>query len=244
MQRRGSSVERNPKAYIRLRGKAFDISCYLGRGRPRMTGGGAEYEAQRRADADAATVFMGNGLLSIDVPVLFDGWGPPGKRRDVGPRIEQVQNLAFGQDQNPPPSFIATGPMPGSGGRFQMALPEELDDPEPIVGEGGTVFRQGMMLKLIGFNDPSAIAYKLAPDRGLGKSRNGGTTAPPNSIELTRPETLLQVAAAVYGDPSMAAAIGDINDIKDVRKKLKTGTRLKLPAGGPAFGVAPYGQEV
>src|SRR3954468_17408137 len=111
---------RNPKAYIRIRGANFDFKCYLGNGRPRLTAGGAEYEAQRRPQSDAATLFTGNGLLTVDVPVLFDGWGPPGDRNDIGPKLDQVYGLCFGRGRKPPPHFIATYPGPGSGNHFQM----------------------------------------------------------------------------------------------------------------------------
>lgn len=221
-------MARNPKAYIRIRGGSFDFRCYLGNGRPRVTGGGAEYEAQRRPQSDAATIFTGNGLLTVDVPVLFDGWGPPGDRQDIGPRIDQVMNLCFGSGRKPPPNFIATYPGPGSGNRFQMSLPEELDEPKPIVGPGGTVFRQALMLKLVEFNDPGSVEWK----KKRGTPRKGVGQAEPVSIILSRPESLQQVAARVLGDAAEAPAIGQINGVKDIRKKLPAGRRLKLPTEG------------
>lgn len=216
-------MQRNPKAYIRIRGRSFDFRCYLGNGRPRITGGGAEYEGQRRPQADSATIFTGNGLLTVDVPVLFDGWGPPGQRHDVGPRIDQVTNLCFGQGRKPPPSFIATYPGPGSGERFQMSLPEELDDPRPIVGPGGTVFRQAFMLKLIEFNDPTDIAFiKRGPV--ASKKKEADLT----SIVLKQSMNLLEVAAKYLNKTEDAKALGELNDVKDLRKKLPVGTRIKL----------------
>lgn len=220
-------MQRNPKAYIRIRGREFDFKCYLGNGRPRITGGGAEFEAQRRPQADAATLFTGNGLMMVDVPVLFDGWGPRGKRNDIGPRVDQIYNLCFGQGRKPPPNFIATYPGPGSGGRFQMMLPEELDEPRPIVGEGGTLFRQALILKLVEFNDPSAIQWKTKP----GTKKIGLGAAEPVSYLLPHSMSLQQVAAKVLGDASLAPQIGQINGIKDIRKKLPQETRLKLPSG-------------
>lgn len=214
---------RNPKAYIRIRGRSFDFRCYLGNGRPQLTGGGAEYEAQRRPQADSATIFTGNGLLSVDVPVLFDGWGPPGDRHDIGPRIDQVTNLCFGRGRKPPPSFIATYPGPGSGTRFQMSLPEELDEPKPIVGPGGTVFRQALVLKLIEFNDPSDIDVMR---RGPVASKK--QEADLTSIVLDHPMSLLEVAAQFLNGPGDAKELGDLNDVKDLRKKLPKGTRVKL----------------
>lgn len=216
-------MQRNPKAYIRIRGRSFDFECYLGNGRPRITGGGAEYEGQRRPSADSATIFTGNGLLTVDVPVLFDGWGPPGQRHDIGDRIDQVQNLCFGRGRKPPPNFIATYPGPGSGERFQMALPEELDDPRPIVGPGGTVFRQAMILKLIEFNDPTDIKF-IKRDRVASKKQEADVT----SIVLKQSMNLLEVAAKFLNSADDAKALGELNDVKDLRKKLPVGTRIKI----------------
>jgi hypothetical protein len=213
-------MQRNPKAYIRIRGRSFDFSCYLGNGRPRITGGGAEYEAQRRPQSDAATIFTGNGLLTVDVPVLFDGWA---ERRDIGPHVDQVTNLCFGRGRNPPPDFIATYPGPGSGGRFQMSLPEELEDPKPIVGPNGTLFRQALMLKLVEFNDPTSIGFVK---RGPVASRK--READVTSIVLKQPMSLLEIAARYLNGPEDAKELGRINDIKDLRKKLPVGTRVKL----------------
>lgn len=229
---------RNPKAYIRLRGQGFDFSCYLGNGAAIVTGGGAEFEPLRRPGADAVTLFQGNALLTMDVPILFDAWR---QKRDVEPKVEQVLGLCQGEGRKPPPNFIASGPIPFSGSRFQMTLPEWGDS---LRDTDGTLVRQALTLKLVEFNDPTAIKWRTAPGNGLGKSRNGGTTAPPNSnsIVLKQRESLLEVAAAVFGDPGMAGEIGRINDIKDLRKKLPVGTRIKLPTGGPPFGVGP-GQE-
>jgi hypothetical protein len=222
-------MQRNPKAFVRLRGRKFDFSCFLGNGRAKITGGGAEYEALKRPNDDAATLFTGNGLLTIDVPVLFDGWGPPGRRSDVGPHIDQVYALCFGEGRLPPPDFIASGPIPGSGKRFQMALPEELEDPRPITGESGTRFRLALVLKLVEFNDPGEVKWQSAPGSGhVGKMAIAQGV--PTSIVLAQSETLLQVAAKVYGDPGAASDIGELNGIADLRKKLKAGTRLKLPA--------------
>lgn len=229
-------MARNPKAYIRIKGNAFDFKCYLGNERAKVTGGGAAYSGQRRPQADAATLFEGNELITMDVPVLFDGW--PDK--DIEPHVNQIYELCRGKNRQPPPSFIASGPIPFSGTRFQMALPE---DNGSLCAPDGTLVRQALTLKLIEYNDPSSIRFRHKPGTSLGKSRSGGTEAPPNSIVLTRKENLLEVSSRVYGEPGMAHEIGRVNDIKDVRKKLPVGTRLKLPAGGPAFGIGP-GQEV
>lgn len=225
-------MQRNPKAYIRIRGRSFDFKVYLGNGRPRVTGGGAEYEAQRRPQADSATVFTGNGLLTVDVPVLLDGWGPPGQRHDIGPQLDQITNLCFGRGRKPPPSFIATYPGRGSGNRFQMALPEELDEPAPIVGPNGTHFRQALILKLVEFNDPTDIAF-IRRGPVASKKQESNLT----SIVLDHPMSLLEVAANFLNGPGDAKDLSELNGIKDLRKKLPKGTRIKLGTAANLFEV-------
>lgn len=221
-------MQRNPKAYIRIRGKAFDFKCYLGNGRARVTGGGAEYEAQRRPAADAVTLFTGNALLTMDVPVLFDGWGPPGNRQDIEADVEQIYNLCVGVGRKPPPNFTVTGPIPFSGRRFQMSLPEEMDEPRPILSYNdpflpdGTLVRQALMLKLIEFNDPTTIKFRKTRIASAKREADLASIVLPSSMNL------LEVAARYLNSADDAPFLGRINDIKDLRKKQPKGTRIKL----------------
>lgn len=212
----------NPKAYIRLRGNNLDLRYYLGNGRPKPTGGGAEYEAGPRPQADAVTLFTGNALLTMDVPILLDG-SRARPRRDVGPQIDRLIRLCFGRGRKPPPNFVATGPFEFSGERFQMSMPEWVDDPMPIVGPGGTIFRQALVLKLVQYNDPTSIkTVKRGPVAGAKKESQL------TSIVLKQPMSLLQIAAKYNGDASYASTLGKLNNVADVRKKLKVGTRVRL----------------
>jgi hypothetical protein len=208
-------MARNPKAYIRISGSNFDFRCFLGNGPAVVTGGGAEFEGQRRPQSDAATLFTGNGLLTIDVPVLFDGWR---QKRDIEPHVNQVLRLCRGVGRRPPPNFTARGPIPYSGGRFQMSLPEWGDG----LRHDGTLVRQALTLKLIEYNDPSSVEFRK---RGVASAKQEAALA---SVVLRQPMTLLEVAAKYTGSADNAAALGKLNGIKDLRKKLKVGTRIKL----------------
>lgn len=210
----------NPKARIRIRGKSFDFSCPLGNGPAIVTGGGAEYEAGRRPQADAVTLFQGNALLAVDVPVLFDGWID---KRDVWPQVERVLALCRGVDRRPPPNFIATGPIPFSGTRFQMSMPEWGDG---LRGGGGNLIRQALVLKLVEYNDPTEIRFRAARKQGL--SRNNTVVDAPPSIVLGHPMTLQEIAVEFFHNAEEADRIGRLNGINDVRKKLKAGRRIKL----------------
>lgn len=213
---------------IRIHGRRFDFTVPLGYGRPRVADGGAKYEEEARPQDDAMTVFQGNALVKLEVPVLLDGWGPPGKRHDIGPRIDRIVALCFGEDGNDPPDFVATGPFQFSGTRFQMELPEETEEPASITGPGGTQFRQALILKLVEFNDPDTLKPRRAPRGGRGKGAVGGAVALVAEV-LHNDETLLKVSARVYGTPNRAKEIGDLNGIRDVRAKLRAGRKLQLP---------------
>lgn len=212
-------MARNPKAYITLRGRAFEFSCWLGNGPAVVTGGGAEYEAGRRPRADAVTMFTGNALITLDVPVLFDGW--PDK--DIQPRVDQILALCVGKDRRPPPNFKATGPIPFSGERFQMSMPEWGEGNRD---ERGRLVRQALTLKLIQYSDPSTIAYRKK--RLFGR---GTTITAPQSIVLRQPMNMLQIAARYFDDPDEAARLGRLNGVADLRKKLPVGRRIKLGVG-------------
>lgn len=211
-------MARNPRAYIRLRGRNFDFRCYLGNSPATITGGGAQFEEGRRPQADGVTLFSGNALVTLDVPILFDGW--PDK--NIEPHVDQVLNLCRGQGRKPPPNFIATGPIPYSGMRFNMQMPE---DGGALYAEDGTMVRRYLTLKLIEYNDPTSIEYRRQ------RFGHGPTITQPSSIVLDHPMTLLQIASQYFGDPGEATRIGKLNGIADVRKKLKAGTRIKLGLG-------------
>lgn len=215
----------NPRARIQIIGRNFDLSLPLGAGAPRQTAGGAVYEEQGRPQDVAVTVYVGDSLIKMDVPILL------GKGRgdaDQTPRIEQLFGLAQGSDGNAPPNFIARGPFENSGTRFQFEPPEYVDEPAPIKLADGTLVRQAMVLKLIEFQDPQDISFRRRRRQGHGKGAIGPAT-PVATVVIREGETLLQVSARIYGNPLKAGEIGKLNKIRDVRMKLKRGRGLRLP---------------
>lgn len=207
---------------IRLigRGGKFDFAVPLGMGIATPSGGGAVYEETERPQDTAITTFTGNALIRLDVPVLFDSFR--GGKADQMPRIMQILNLARGERDAPPPNFIAKGPIPYSGRRWQMEAPEWSNDPSPIRDADGRVLRQGLILKLVEYQDPDQLRFVRQ------RFKRGTALVAPGHTELTRPESLVEVAARIYDDPSEAKRLGKLNKIHDVRKKLPAGTSLRL----------------
>lgn len=225
------------EAEIKISGRKFEFTVPLGFGRPTPTGGGSQHEEVARPEDTAMTVFTGNSLIEMAVPVLLDGWGSPGNRQNVGPKIDQIVGLVFGADGNPPPDFRATYPGPFSGLRYRMLMPEWTEEPKPIVGRGGTVFRQALVLKLLQFESPDNIRFKAGTRRpprrpnirsgGLGIDQAAALTA---EVQYDG-ETLQHVSARVYGTPALAKKIGDLNGIRSpLWQGLRKGQRLRLPA--------------
>ena len=59
---------------IQLIGRKFKFAVPLGFGVPVKTQGGAVIEEQARAQGTALSVYAGNSLVKLDVPVLFDSY--------------------------------------------------------------------------------------------------------------------------------------------------------------------------
>lgn len=206
-------------ASIRLIGKQFNIEVPLGLAFPSKTAGGARIGETERPGRDSVSVYEGDSLIKLDVPILFDSW--TGGRADQLPRVMQMEGLARGSKGNPPPTFLMKGPIPYSGMRFWMEPPEWSADPEPIVTQGGKVYRQAMVLHLVEFNPAQAVRWhqvRIEPDHGSFPTR----------VKLEEPESLLKVAIRLYEDPTLAPQLAKLNDIHDVRKKLAKGTVVRL----------------
>jgi hypothetical protein len=231
---RGRAIGGNPvdtptapsRPSIRLHGQTFDFYLLLGGGNPTVSGGGATYEEQPRPGRSALTVYTGDALVKLDVPILLEGWR---ERRDVMPTVEKILSIASGGTKpgTPPPDFKATGPFPYSGMRFQMELPEYGEGwGRSGNGPSGTLHRLAMTLKLVQFEDPDTLdVRKRRYHAAVGDASVAG-----GNVTVTKGgESLLHVSNRVYGDTTHAKEIGDLNGIRDIRKPLKAGTKLNLP---------------
>jgi len=230
MPLRGKVGDRNKAGQIEIRHASFKnpFRIELGEALPTVSGGGAIYEEVTRPEQQALSLYTGTGLLRVDVPVIFDGWPDEGVWDDV----RRVMNLCQGEGTTRSPDFVVVGPIPYSGERFVMEQPEWGDR---VVSKNGDLVRQWLTLKLVEWVDPNRLRpHKVGQkNRGGGHNKNGGTTAPPRTVTVHDHETLLQIAANIYGDSTVAKAIGRLNGIRDIRKPLKQGTKITLPKGYP-----------
>lgn len=203
-------------AELRMQGSGFDVSVGLGAEVAKPTGGGAEWDEVKRPEELSLTDYTGDGLVHLDVPVLLDGWRAG---VDQNPLLAQILTLTRGGADGRAPDFIATGPIPYSGLRCVMEAPDWGDT---MRFDDGRLARQELTLHLIEFVDPDAIAITAK------KSASGGGAAP-KTYTTKKGDTLLRISAKVFGTPAAAKQIGDLNDIRDIRKELPAGRVLRLP---------------
>jgi len=207
----------------------IDITLPMGASPAQIVGGLGGWEEVDRQDGIAVSDWSGQSLLKQDISLLLDDY-PAGS-------IERELNtlMKIGRDpngeENVPPVFRVYGPVfyPGKA----WVLPEggiELaeGDIETIRRKGdGELQRQEVVLHLMEFRRPDTIRV-----RGKKKRRHrpatGGTEAPGNTYTTKQGDTLISIAAKLYGDWKRWKEIGDKNDIRDPHRKLPTGRKLRL----------------
>jgi len=225
---------------ITLKGRGVSMQLGLGFGRATPTQGGPVYGEAARPQRKPLTTYEGSALLKLAVPVLIDSTNayqdPNGfeYRQDVWPLVQRILGLTRPKELGAlPPDFTVTGPIPFSGLRCQMEWPEFVEDDSkgsPWVLTDGRTIRQALVLRLIEFIDPDPLRVGSSTAHNEG---GGGAIGPgdPVSTEVQRQgETLVQLAARVYGTPALAVEIGRLNGIRDIRKPLDKGRHVALPA--------------
>lgn len=223
----------NPKAEILIVGSTFSFSVGLGDETARPSGGGPQYADEARPERGGLTVYTGDALIKLDVPVLLDGWKA---QVDQQPLLNRIISIARGQATGErPPDFIATGPIPFSGLRCVM---EQPDFGDRMLGANGVLYRQELTLKLVEFVDPDAVTIERRDAGGAG-ARGASGSVP---IYITKEgDTLIRISTKLYGNPGKAKELGDANGIRDIRKKLKGGVRIKLVKPFPISAVLGRG---
>lgn len=226
-------------ATVELSGRNVHLVLPLGFGRAVPTQGGPVYGEAGRPQRKPLTTYEGSSLVKLDVPVLLDSTrdgarAPRGLglayREDVWPIVERIYGLTRPKSLGEiPPDFTVKGPIPFSGLRCQMEWPELSTEPEAwVLGDGRTI-RQALTLKLVEFINPDPLKISSGQQHNEGTGPIGGGV--PVKVEVLKVgETLVQIAARVYGNPGRAKEIGQVNGIRDVREKLDRGRILGLPS--------------
>jgi hypothetical protein len=153
-----------------------------------------------------------------DVPVFLDGYA---KGNSVQGQLDKLMSLG-GEDGA---VFRAFGPIHRSGIRYVYGGEPEFG--ETIRDNDGTLLRQRLTLRLMEYVPPDVV--RLRRKRKKKKPSTGGTSFPGNRYTTKSGDTLVKIAAKLYGDWRRWRQIAQKNGLRDPNKSLKPGTTLKLP---------------
>jgi LysM repeat protein len=215
----------------------IDIEVPVGNLGAQLVGGLGGYQEIERQDDVSLTDWSGQEALKQDISVLLDGYAK-------GDSVERELNtiLKLGRDPNGervPPVFKVFGPVYYEGKSWVLPA-DGIDlsggEIETIRRSGnGELLRQEVILHLLEFIPPEQIRLRSkkkskTPQHQRGEpARTGGTAFPGKSYTVREGETLISIAAKLYGTWEAWKAIGDLNGIADPHRKLPAGKVLKLP---------------
>lgn len=194
-----------------------------------ITGGVGGWAKVTRPKKQSLTEWQGHEGYEMTVPVIFDGLAEDRSVESDITRLERMGRRRPGDEH--PPILDIGGPLP------HVDLPwvlQDIDWGEFDRREDGQRVRQIATLTLWEYVHASLSTdrkgkrkkgkshAKDARDRNKGKSANRRHKVKKNEASLGA------VATNVYGDPSMAKEIADLNDIRDPWA-IVVGQELRLP---------------
>lgn len=193
----------------------------LGADPAQITEGYGGYEDIERDGDKPITSWAGDPLLKLTIPLYFDGFP---RNRGVQKRFDRLMALGRSEDSDEPPSpFMIFGPIPfgSEAERHRWVFDGQPEMGASIrVGPDGQLQRQFLTLNVKEYVPPDRIRIRK-------KKRKGKK----HTYETKKGDTLLKVAAKFKKDHvrDYAREIGKKNDIRDIRKILDPGTKLRLP---------------
>lgn len=226
---------------IIAKSRSIDITVPMGDGPAVVTGGLGGWRTVERLDDIAFSSWEGQEPLTQDVPILLDGWGR--NPASVERQLQTIFKLGrdFSGPRSAPPVFTVYGPVFFEGKNWVLGDGGiELGTQDTIREDDGTLVRQSLVLHLLEYVNPNQIkrdkhhdvkgAEEVTPEHQRGEpAKTGGTAFPGNSYTTKQGDTLVSVAAKLYGNWEAWKALGAKNGLKEANAKLKPGTVLLLP---------------
>jgi hypothetical protein len=193
----------------------------MGDGAAKLTGGIGGFQQVDRANTVGITDWPGADLITQDVPVLLEGFRAD---QSVQTELDRLVALSITPDRGEPSSFIVDGPIHFPGRRWVL---DGIDFGDEIRrASDGVLTRQFLTLKLRESVDADNVTI-TGP--GGGSAAGGVSFGARIYTVVGDNETLQTIAQKKLGDVKRAKEIGQLNNIRDVRKKLKRGLSLHLP---------------
>jgi hypothetical protein len=227
----------------------IDLTVHMGDGPATITGGLGGWKEVERLDQTSITTWEGRGAVTQDVPVLLNGfewWSHKEGRMiptsSVQPLLQEILKLGL-----EPFVFSIEGAIHFP--KKHWVLPDggiERGTDDTIREEDGMLVRQSLVLHLMEYVNPKKAIVRN-PKIGLGEAeevtpanqrgepgKTGGTAFPGKTYTVGQGkngngETLVEVAALLYGRWEAWKALGAKNNVRDANRKLKPGTNLVLP---------------
>lgn len=201
---------------VTLTGPGVSLTLQLGADAPTLDDLGPSIEEIERIERKPITHWQAPGIVRMKVPVLLDGLADDA---DQQPVLDQIRAIATTDDE--PDPLTATGAIPLVNRQWWL---ESVAEAESNRNAAGVLVRQALTLGLVEPVSADVLPAAVKPNAGRGGGRGGGGT-----YTTKKGDTLRKIAAHLYGDPSFAKLIGDLNGIRDTRKELAPGRVLRLP---------------
>lgn len=124
---------------------------------PKITGGRGGWEVVARRRRKGLTTWVGRDPLSMDVPVLFNGWFDPPYSVDQDKSV--LMQMADGDNFVIPPTVTIEGNLPVKGGTWVIQDLTWGDNTIWIVGDDGTdiLVRQDCVIKLLQYVEEDVV---------------------------------------------------------------------------------------
>lgn len=203
-------------AAVKITYKKIEIKADLGAGPAQITDGYGGWEEIDRPSDLSITHWSGQTPRRMTIPIFLDGYR---ENDSVQKELDKLLTLGRSRDgDEEPPVFRVSGPIPFSGERWVMESSPEMG--ESFRAKDGRLLRQALTLSLMEY---------VKGDRIKIKRRKGKT------YTTKKGDTLLKIARKLEPKDNnkesikYAKEIGKLNKIRDIRKKLKAGIKLRLP---------------
>lgn len=195
----------------------------MGDGEAQLTQGFGGWESVSRPQRVAITRFTGTDPLGQDIPILIESQGGLNGLSIEGRIQDLIYNARAKSDGYPSTVYRMQGPVWYTEKRWIIA---DIEWGEQVRAIYGWPVRQRATLKMLEFVNPDAIKVRKRPIRVVYKPKGKK-----RRIKANGKQNLRQIAKEYYGTAKVAKELGKRQKppIRDVKKKLKKGLKIRLP---------------
>jgi len=198
------------------------VAGLVGPDGPKITDGYGGWSTVDRPRRQGVTLWTGRPPFKMTVDFVLDGYK---KLKPVEIACASLERMALPptEGKEPPVLKVSGDMVPHPGLDWVL---EDIQWGETIRNSSGRRLRQVATLTFIRYVKEDRLREQKASARARGSSKGGkkGTIYKSKSGD-----TIAVIAAEQLGNVTRWAEIGDLNDIREPNKPIKTGTNIKLP---------------